>query len=318
MKFLITGGAGFIGHNVVRELELAGHEVCVLDNFTNYGIIPESELTPLHQERLDRIQTQNIHNVDIRNYQYVSNVFEECRPDVIIHCAAYPRAKAVELNPIEGSQVLTTGVINLLRASEATGVRRFVYISSSMVYGDFAPMAYESMPCRPKGIYGILKLAGEALVRDHCDRADIDHVVIRPSAVYGPRDVLDRVVSKFLYLAMRNERLTVCGAQERLDFTYVSDVVDGIVRASTNFNSSRRTYNITRGKAQTLLEAAELAVEIAGGGTIEVVDANPRYPSRGVLSNIQAGQDFGYVGSVDIEQGFREYHEWITDTLLRR
>lgn len=318
MKFLVTGGAGFIGHNVVRELELQGHEVCVLDNFTNYGIIPESELTPLHQERLDRIQTQNIHNVDIRNYNYVLNVFEECRPDVVIHCAAYPRAKAVDLNPIEGSQVLTTGVINLLRASESTGVRRFVYISSSMVYGDFSPLAYESMRCQPKGIYGILKLAGEALVRDHCDCADIDHVVIRPSAVYGPRDVLDRVVSKFLYSAMRNERLTVCGGRERLDFTYVTDVVDGIVRASTNFNSSRRTYNITRGRARTLLEAAELAVEIAGGGTIEVVDANPRYPSRGVLSNIQAGQDFGYVGSVDIETGFREYYEWITDTLLRR
>ena len=318
MRFLITGGAGFIGHNVVRELENQGHEVGVLDNFTNYGIIPESELTPLHQERLDRIQTRSIHNVDIRNYNYVLNVFEECRPDVVIHCAAYPRAKAVDLNPVEGSQVLTTGVINLLRASEATNVRRFVYISSSMIYGDFTSVAYEDMLCQPKGIYGILKYAGEALVRDHCVRTKTDYVIVRPSAVYGPRDVVDRVVSRFLYSAIRNERLTVCGGQERLDFTYVSDVVEGIVLASTNFNSSRRVYNITRGRARTLIEAAELAVEIAGGGTIEVVDANPRYPSRGVLSNIRAGEDFGYRGSVDIEQGFREYYEWITDTLLRR
>jgi nucleoside-diphosphate-sugar epimerase len=318
MKFLVTGGAGFIGHNVVRELENQGHEVCVVDSFTNYGIIPEAELTPLYQERLNRIQTNSIHNVDIRNYSYILNVFEECCPDVVIHCAAYPRAKAVDINPVEGSQVLTTGVINLLRASEATKVRRFVYISSSMIYGDFTSVAYEDMTCNPKGIYGILKYTGEALVQDHCDRTDIDYVIIRPSAVYGPRDVLDRVVSKFLYSAIHNERLTVCGGKERLDFSYIDDVVNGIARASTNFNSSRRIYNITRGRARTLLDAAELAVSIAGGGTIEVTDANPRYPSRGVLSNIRAGADLGYVGQVDIEQGFKEYYEWIKDSLLRR
>jgi nucleoside-diphosphate-sugar epimerase len=317
MKFLVTGGAGFIGHNVVRELERQGHEVCVLDNFTNYGIIPDAELTVLHQQRLDRIQTQSIHNADIRNYNYVVNVFEECRPDVVIHCAAYPRAKAVDLNPTEGSQVLTQGLINLLRASEITQVRRFVYISSSMVYGNFAPMAYEDMICRPQGIYGILKLAGETLTRDLCRTAGIDHVVVRPSAVYGPHDVFDRVVSRFLYSAIRNEELTVCGSQERLDFTYIDDVVDGIVRAAVNFNSSRRTYNITRGSARSLLEAAELAIAIAGGGRIKIADANPRFPSRGTLSNLRAGEDFGYRGTIDIETGFRKYHEWITDTLLR-
>jgi len=318
MKFLVTGGAGFIGHNVVRLLEHQGHEVCVLDNFTNYGIIPDAELTPLHQQRLDRISTQSIHNVDIRNYNYVVNAFEECRPDVVIHCAAYPRAKAVDLNPAEGSQVLTQGLINLLRASEQVQLRRFVYISSSMVYGDFAPLAYEDMQCRPRGIYGILKLTGETLTRDLCRTAGIDHVVVRPSAVYGPHDVVDRVVSRFLLSAIRNEELTVCGARELLDFTYVDDVVDGIVRAAVNFNSSGRTYNITRGEARSLVEAAELAVKIAGGGRIKIVDANPRFPSRGTLSNIRAGEDFGYRGTTDIESGFRKYHEWITDTLLRR
>lgn len=311
MKFLVTGGAGFIGHNVVRELEQQGHEVGVLDNFTNYGIIPEAELTPLHQERLDSIATTSIHNVDIRNYQGVLSVFEECMPDIIIHLAAYPRAKAVDLNPVEGSQVLTTGVINLLRASSAVKARRFVYVSSSMVYGDFEHMAYEDMQCNPRGIYGILKLAGENLTRDACKRDGIDYVVVRPSAVYGPRDVLDRVVSRFLYSAIHNETLTVCGGQERLDFTYIDDVVNGIVRASTGFNSSKRIYNITRGQSRTLLEAAEIAISIAGGGVIKIADANPRFPSRGTLSNIRAGQDFGYRGTVNIEEGFKKYYEWL-------
>ncbi len=316
MKILVTGGVGFIGHNVVARFESLGHQVCVLDNFTNYGIVAESEMSRLHQERLNGIQTTSIHACDIRNYSALRAVFEECQPDVVVHCAAFPRAKAVDENPEEGASVLTNGLLNLLRCSTIQGVRRFVYVSSSMVYGDFSHMGYEDMKCNPKGIYGILKYAGEALTRDHCEREDMDYVILRPSAVYGPRDVLDRVVSRFLFAAMTNQELTVAGANEVLDFTYVDDAVAGIVGATIAFNSSRRVYNITRGQGRTLLEAAELAVKIAGGGRIRITDANPRFPSRGTLSVLQAGQDFGYRGTVDIEQGFKLYHEWLQNTVL--
>jgi len=315
MKILVTGGAGFIGHGVVAKLEKQGHEVCVLDNFTNYGVIPEREIKSLHAERLARLKTTSIHRVDIKNYHDVSQVFEECLPDVVIHCAAFPRAKVVDQNPEEGCAVLTSGLVNLLRASERWKVRRFVYISSSMVYGDFDMIGYEDMRCSPKGIYGILKLAGEALTRDHCERAGMDHVILRPSAVYGPLDVEDRVVSKFLIAAIQNKEIVVHGPDELLDFTFVDDCVRGIVRAANSFNSSGRTYNITRGQSRTLLEAAELAIEIAGGGRIKIADANPTFPSRGTLSNMRAGQDFGYHGRVDIEQGFQTYYEWLQRTV---
>lgn len=315
MKILVTGGVGFIGHNVVAELESEGHDVYVLDNFTNYGIVPESEMSTLHQARLSRIKTTSIHHIDIRNYNALLNVFDECRPDVVIHCAAFPRAKAVDENPEEGASVLTNGLINLLRCSERFDVRRFVYVSSSMVYGDFELYGYEDMKCTPKGIYGILKYAGESLTRDLCEHAGIDYVILRPSAVYGPHDVLDRVVSKFLTNAMHDQDLVVCGAEERLDFTYVDDAVRGIVKASLSFNSSKRTYNITRSQGRSLLEAAELAISIAGGGKIKVLDANPRFPSRGTLSTIRAGQDFGYHGTVDIEKGFKLYYDWLRHTI---
>jgi nucleoside-diphosphate-sugar epimerase len=311
MKILVTGGAGFIGHSIVAKLEKQGHEVCVIDNFTNYGIIPEKELIPLHEKRLARLKTRRIHRVDIRDYREVSEIFEDCRPDVVIHCAAFPRAKVVDANPTEGCAVLTSGLVNLLNASERWKVRRFVYISSSMVYGDFELYGYEDMNCNPKGVYSILKLAGESLTRDHCARAGIDYVILRPSAVYGPYDVEDRVVSKFLVAAMRNQEIVVHGQDELLDFTYVDDCVRGIVRATNSFNSGGRTYNITRGSSRTLLEAAEIAISVAGGGRIKIVNADPTFPSRGTLSNIRAGQDFGYHGRVDIEQGFQLYYEWL-------
>ena len=148
------------------------------------------------------------------------------------------------------------------------------------------------------------------LFRSFCNRAGIDHVVLRPSAVYGPRDVNDRVVSKFFQAALANQTLEVRGANEVMDFTYINDVVAGIVKAALSFNSSGRTYNITRGRIRTLLEAAELIVKIVGQGTINIVDADVKFPRRGSFSNIQAGQDFGHRGTIDIEQGFVEYHKW--------
>jgi len=311
MKILVTGGVGFIGHAVVSKLEKQGHQVCVVDNFTNYGIIPEAELAPLHQERLACMQTRSIHNVDIRNFTYLCNTFEECQPDMVIHCAAYPRAKAVEADPRLGSEVLTTGLINLLNCCERFGVRRFVYISSSMVYGDFDMYAYEDMECHPKGTYAILKYAGEKLTKDWCNRAGIDFVILRPSAVYGPLDVNDRVVSRFFKAAMADQTLEVRGAEGLMDFTYIKDTVKGITKAALSFNSSERVYNITRGNTRTLLEAAELVVKIVGAGKIHIAAADPKFPRRGSFSNIRAGQDFGHRGIINIEEGFQLYYDWL-------
>ena len=311
MKILVTGGVGFVGHALVAKLEKQGHNVCVVDNFTNYGIIPDRELVPLHQERLACMQTKSIHNVDIRHFTYLYNTFDECRPDMVIHCAAYPRAKAVDADPQTGTEVLTTGLINLLSCCERFSVRRFVYISSSMVYGDFDMYAYEDMACRPRGTYAILKYAGEKLTRDWCNRVGIDDVVLRPSAVYGPLDVNDRVVSRFFQSAMHDQTLEVRGAEELMDFTYVKDTVKGISKAALSFNSSGRVYNITRGNTRTLLEAAELVVKIVGAGKIRIVDADQNFPRRGSFSNIRAGQDFGHRGEINIETGFQLYYDWL-------
>jgi nucleoside-diphosphate-sugar epimerase len=180
-----------------------------------------------------------------------------------------------------------------------------------MVYGNFDLYAYEDMVCQPKGTYAILKYAGEQLARDYCQRAGIDCVVLRPSSVYGPRDVTDRVVSKFFTAAMANKELVVNGSDSVADFTYVDDAVDGIIRASMSFNSSNRTYNVTRGNLQHLLTAAEMIVGIVGQGTIKIVDADPNFPLRGSFSNIRAGQDFGYCGKINIEEGFQLYYNWL-------
>jgi nucleoside-diphosphate-sugar epimerase len=271
MKFLVTGGLGFIGHNVVRVLESFRHDCAIIDNKTTYGIIPQQELDELMLERLCRIKTRTIYDCDISDESGVSVALEYFKPDVIIHLASFPRQKVVNANPQWGSRVMSEGLLNLLEASVKHKVKKFVYISSSMVYGNFGKHEFfdgvdESTDCRPMGQYGIMKLAGEWLVQDYARRHNLDYTIIRPSAVYGPYDVEDRVVSKFLLSAMRGEEIKVNGANDSLDFTYVDDCAMGIALAAVSEDSKNTTYNITRGQSRTLLEAAELAVKTVGQG----------------------------------------------------
>jgi nucleoside-diphosphate-sugar epimerase len=184
-----------------------------------------------------------------------------------------------------------------------------------MVYGDFTDDVAEDAVCRPQGQYGIMKLAGEWLVRDYTRSSGMAHTIIRPSAVYGPVDVEDRVIAKFMLTAMRGGTLKVNGAGETLDFTYVDDAATGIVAATLSDNTNNRTYNITKSHSRSLLDAANLAVKIAGQGTIEVKNRDANFPSRGALNIDAARRDFGYFPQVDIEEGFQAYYEWINNSV---
>lgn len=311
MRAFITGGAGFIGHNVIRFLEQQGVECFGVDNRTTYGFVPQDELNYLIGERLKRIRSTPLVG-DIRNGEDIKSRIGIFGCDTIIHLASFPRQKVVGQNPVVASEVMSTGLINLLEAAVAHRIKRFVYISSSMVYGDFENDVSEGAPCRPIGQYGIMKYMGEKLVEDYARQHGFESVIIRPSAVYGEWDVEDRVVSKFMLGAMRGDVLKVKGANEVLDFTYVEDAAQGIVQAAMSPAAANKIYNITRSDQTlvTLQEAAELAIRIAGRGSLEIQDRDLAFPKRGRLDISRAVQDFAYSPTVDIEEGFRRYYNW--------
>lgn len=311
MKYLVTGGAGFIGHNVVRMLESQGHECIIIDTETDYGFVPKAELTYLVNARLARVQAKP-RKIDIRETEHLNTVIRVYKPDVVIHLASFPRQKVVEQNPLLASDVMSNGLVNLLEISRKNNVKKFVYISSSMVYGDFTADVLEAQTCHPQGQYGIMKLMGERLVEDYHRLGAFDYSIIRPSAVYGEWDVEDRVVSKFMTKAMRGETLKVNGADEVLDFTYVEDTAQGIVLAATLDHANGKIYNITRSdeRQYTLRDAAELAIRIAGKGDLIVADRDLSFPKRGRLSIMKAQRDLGYDPQVGVEEGFRRYHDW--------
>ena len=114
---------------------------------------------------------------------------------------------------------------------------------------------------------------------------------------------------------MRGDTIRVNGPKETLDFTYVDDAADGIASASVSDNTDNMIYNVTRGESRTLLEAAELAVKIVGQGSIEVNERDNNFPSRGALNITRAHQDFGFTPSIDIEQGFQQYYDWLVNSV---
>jgi nucleoside-diphosphate-sugar epimerase len=258
----------------------------------------------------------NTHHVDLCDFDNVRKFFSNFafNTDAVIHLASFPRQKVVNANPVWGAEVMGAGLVNLLETTKAYKIPKFIYISSSMVYGDFDNDVKEDYNCKPQGQYGIMKLMGEHLVKDYTRRDCFDHVIIRPSAVYGEFDVEDRVVSKFMLTAMRGETLKVNGANETLDFTYVEDAARGIVQATLSDKAVNGTYNITKSHSTSLLQAAALAVKIAGSGDIECRDKDSDFPSRGALNIDAARRDFGFNPTVDVEEGFRKYHAWFTSS----
>ena len=320
MNILVTGGLGFIGHRVVELLETLGHQVVITDTQTTYGIVPRIELDALIAERRQRIKTDRIYRVDVADQDSMTWMLRKHAIDTVVHLASFPRQKVVNSNPALGSRTMSEGLLSLLEAGQDQ-VKKFVYVSSSMVYGDFREESFdgiaETAHCDPIGQYGIMKLAGEWLVKDYAARTGMKYTILRPSAVYGPGDVEDRVVSRFLLTAMRGGTIQVNGANEYLDFTYVDDAAQGVAQATVAPTTDNRTYNVTRGHSRSLAEAAKLAVNLVGQGTIQINSRDSSFPTRGQLNISQARHDFDFAPRIDLEQGLENYFQWLNNSFYR-
>ena len=312
-KILVTGGLGLIGHNVVAQLQKAGHDVQIIDALTTYGSIDRDELEYLYNERLAKIdENTQIYKIDCAD-EAVEEIFSKFKPDYVIHLASFPREKTVSNNPIEAAHTMGQGLMRVVDCAMRHKVKKIMYASSSMIYGDFEDGVKETAPVNPEGAYAIWKSAGEQLVKAYRRQHGLDYVIVRPSAVYGPMDIGDRVVAKFLIAAMRGETLRVNGADEKLDFTYVEDCARGMIAAT--FSEHTGVYNITKGHSVTLEQAANLAVKLAGNGTVAIGKKDAHFPSRGALNIDSAKADFKYNPTVDIEEGFALYHEWLKNSV---
>ena len=310
-KVFITGGCGFIGSYLTRELLKQGFELFLFDAFVNFIDPFESNYQFFLKARMDGLRDKaRIERGDIRVQKRIQQVMNDWQPDAVIHLAALPSAKESTLYPTEALQINVDGTLSVLEGVKACGsVKRFVFTSSSFVYGNFKrDVADEEHPTEPIDVYGGTKLTGEILTRSYSNQHGFEHVIVRPSAVYGFGDCNRRVTQIMIENAMRGKPLVLHGGgRSKIDFTYVTDVADGFARALTTPAGANQTFNLTRGNARAVRDfALEVQKHFPKAELVEKpTDANR--PERGTLSIEKARKLLGYDPKVDIEQGVGEY-----------
>ena len=311
MKILVTGGKGFIGSKIVEMLS-NDHKVTVVDNHDTYGIMTKQELNNLYTWRTRNWNAKNVTMIqgEILDRLVCLKAFSH-NPEIVIHLATYPRAKIVDNDPIVGIPKVINTTTNLLWHSAKFNVKKFVYVSSSMVYGDFADGTKEDASTKPKNIYGEAKLTGERMVKLFAKRDGLNYNIIRPSGVYGPGDMPDRVVSKFFAKAMKNETITLHNGENKVDFTYKQDTARGIILAALS-SVANVSFNITAGNATSLRTLAEKIIAITGSESdLEDTGNHKLYPMRGTLDIGRAKDLLQYEPEFTLEQGLKSYYDWL-------
>tara|TARA_B110000238_G_scaffold197273_1_gene239516 strand:+ start:414 stop:1436 length:1023 start_codon:yes stop_codon:yes gene_type:complete len=329
--YLITGGLGLIGSNIVKQIlnEDKNSKCIILDNFTVYIDPLKSAFGDFRKARFENIidrkkyiasKTERVivERGNAVDPKVTTEILRKYKPKIIYHTAAMPLARVN--NPIanefrEGSVDTTTNILECVdNIQKQTNYRlkRFLYISSSMVYGDFKKdEAVEDDKLNPKEVYGTMKLAGEIITKGMCKQYNIPYTIARPSAVYGPTDMNQRVTQYFIEKAIAGEKLIIHGKDEKLDFTYIDDLVSGCILASKNSKGANETFNITFGEARTLLDYAKILKRSFKKLTYKVVERDKYRPKRGTLNIDKAKKLLGFKPKVNLEKGTALYVKYV-------
>lgn len=325
-RVAIIGGAGFIGHNLALSLTRAGADVHVVDslqvnNLLSFASQPDTPnrklLMRMINQRLDLMREAGVplHPQDARDYHALSRILNQIKPNVIVHLAAVSHAGRSNKDPFSTFDHSLRTLENALDWARGEAIERFVFLSSSMVYGNFLqPEVAEEHPLNPIGIYGALKVAGEKMVIAYQQVFSLPYTIIRPSALYGPRCVSRRVGQIFIESALAGEPLRVSGdGDERLDFTYIDDLTAGIALAIASPGARNEIFNLTFGAARSISELIEIVRSNFPGVVVEYGTRDELMPIRGTLSIDKAVRLMGYAPASPIEAGFRKYIDWYQD-----
>jgi nucleoside-diphosphate-sugar epimerase len=304
-RYVVTGGAGFIGSALVRTLVAQGGAVCVVDNF----------LTG-HESNLSDIRSQiELDQSDISDYPAVAAALRGA--DVVFHLAAIPSVPRSIEEPELSHRVNIDGTFNVLRASVEAKVQRVVYAASSSAYGDSDVLPkVESMPPRPKSPYAVQKLAGEYYSSVFHSCFGLETVALRFFNVYGerqdPSSPYSGVLSLFLKALIERRSPTIFGDGEQTrDFTYVEDVAALCLKAAGAPGVAGKMYNAGNGNRYSLNSVWDLLQKIEG------VSLRPGYgpPRTGDVRDSQADttaarRDLGHAPEYTLEQGLRRTLAW--------
>ena len=323
-RVAILGGAGFIGHHLALELAERGADVHVVDSLqinnmlavaTDERYRPHRDLySRILAERLDLLREADVpvHIQDARDYHALSRLLSDISPQVIVHGAAVSHAGQSNKDPYSTFDHSLRTLENALDWARGGGAEHFIFLSSSMVYGNFlAPEVSEDHPLDSIGIYGALKVAGEKMVIAYQQVFDLPFTIIRPSALYGSRCISRRVSQVFIENAIEGRPIVIEGdGSERLDFTYVEDLVRGICLVIEVPAVRNEIFNMTYGEARSIAEVVELVRQAFPDVDVRHGERDRLMPERGTLSIDKARNLLGYAPENPIEIGLPKYIDW--------
>ncbi len=250
LRTVVTGGAGFIGSHLVEKLLGLGAEVTIIDNF-----LFSSKIEHLREHR-----GLIIIEGDIRDASVVSQVLND--KDIIFHLAAYVGVEGTQEVPLEVLDVEIQGTLNVLNSAVKSGMKRFIFGSSSEVYGDSPTPMAEDGPVSPKSTYAVAKLVGEKYCQAFYRRHGLDYTCLRYFNVYGPRQDERFVIPLFVKRLLTNKPILIYGdGMQTRDFTYIDDVVNMTLLASVEPTARCQTINIGTGIMTTINDVANLVTK---------------------------------------------------------
>ena len=314
MRVLVTGAAGFIGSHTCDRLLASGHVVWGLDNLNEFydpAIKGRNLAAARAHDRFEWVQG------DILDADGLADLFTRFRPERVVHLAAWAGVRPSIERPGLYQKVNIEGTTNLLERCRADGVDRFVFASSSSVYGD-----REQVPFRetdnvdhPISPYAATKKAGELLCYTWHHLFGLHAHCLRFFTVYGPRQRPEMAIHKFARLMSAGEPITLFGdGTTSRDYTYVDDIVDGIV-ASVERVEGYRVYNIGESKTTTLSElVAHLAEALGVEPRIEYLPTQPGDVTRTFADVSRARAELDYDPQIDIVSGIRRFVDWYRQT----
>lgn len=305
-RVLVTGGAGFIGSALVRQLADGGAYVIAVDNLINGK---RENLTEVLDNRA-RLEV-----LDIRDLEAMAKLMADI--DIVYHLACLGVRHSIH-DPAENHSVNASATLQLLEISKAMDVGRFVYVSTSEVYGTarHTPMT-EEHPTMPHTVYGGSKLAGECYTRAYFDTYGYNTVVVRPFNAFGPRSHHEgdsgEVIPKFMLRAMAGQPMVIFGdGLQTRDFTFVADTARGILLAGLSEKALGETINLGQGKEITVRELANHIKIVTANPDAEVVYDDPR-PGDVLRLFADAGKAkalLGFAPRVGLAEGLELLREW--------
>lgn len=311
MKILVTGSAGFIGANVAKALLERGDEVIGVDNFNDYYDVSLKEYRNKELEGYDNFK---LYRINIENKEELEKVFKENKIDKVCHLAAQAGVRYSIDNPYVYGTTNCAGFVNIIHLSKEAGIKHFVYASSSSVYGDNEKVPYseDDIVEQPVSLYAATKRANELMAYTYHHLYDMNTIGLRFFTVYGPAGRPDMAYFKFADKMRKGEEIPVYnyGKDLKRDFTYIDDIVDGVLRA-IDCDYNYEIFNLGKGSPDELGEFINLLEKYLGiKAKKNLLPMQPGDVMITYADTTKTEKMLGYKPNITLDEGLKKFADW--------